>query len=482
MKHKTNRKRGVRFSRFAHLFKIKEESIAFFNALNKKVVFVNPGNPLALELVKIFHNKKKFSINILRKQRNIGKKERELIEILCARKILVELNYDEKQEMKVLRKKYLGHPAINVLYLLLTDRCNFRCSYCFFEKGFTGQASSSDMSKEAAKKAIDLYQKNLKKAIEEKLVEPRDASIIFYGGEPLLNAKVLKFAVQYISELQEKNLLPKELLMNINTNGSLLTKDICRLLKKYNIENDISIDGPAEVHNKYRLYPNGKGTFDDVIKGFYLSKKEGVKTCISCTIGKHDMEKLPEIFRWFTDELKANAVGFNPLLWSPEIQTDELYDQKVAKLLIKCFKIARKKGMYEARMMRKVRAFIEGYTYPFDCCAHGKQLVVSPDGKVGVCHAYCSSKKFFTEMKNLDPYNHPYWQKWSRISPLNNKECLDCEALTICGGGCPYNAEMKHGNISAIDSSFCNHAKTTLRWLIEDLYEKTIKTQEEKLS
>lgn len=428
-------------------------------------------NSFISALVKVFYNRMEFLVSGLEKQVNIEEKEKELVRVLCAREILVEDNYSEKQKIEDLRKKYLGHPAINVLYLLLTDRCNFRCSYCFFEGGFPGKTGSSDMSKETAKKAIDLYQRSLEKAIEKNLVEPEDANVVLYGGEPLLNTEVLKFAIQYTTKLQDRGLFPKELSININTNGSLLTKDICKFLRRYNIENDISIDGPAEAHNQCRRYPNGRGTFEDVLKGFRLSKEEGVKTCISCTIWEHNIEKLPEIFNWFINELEVNAVGFNPLLETPETQVDELYDQKVAKILIECFKIAREKGMYEARMMKKVRAFIEGYTYPFDCCAHGKQLVISPNGKVGVCHAYCGSKKFFTEMnEKFDPYSHPYWQRWSQISPLNNENCLDCEALTFCGGGCPYNAEIKHGDISAIDSSFCVHARATLKWLIGDLY------------
>jgi len=452
-----------------------KKDIAFFNALNRKVVFVNYQNPLAAFLTKAYGNKKEFLMSDIRKRLGTKRIKENLIDSLVTREILIEDNVDEKKKIEMLRKKFLGHPAINVLYLILTDKCNFRCKYCFFEGGFSEDAIFSDMNKEIAKRSIDLYQKSLENALKKGLVEPKDANVILYGGEPLLNMETMRFVVKYIAKLKEKNLLPKELSININTNGSLLTKDICRFLKKYRIENDISIDGPAEIHDQCRFYCEGKGTFRDVIRGFYLSKKEGVKTCISCTIGEHNIGKLSEVFKWFIDELKPNAVGFNPPLWNPQIEIDSSYNEKVSKALIECFDIARKRGMYEARMMRKVRAFIEGYTYPFDCCAHGKQLVISPSGKIGTCHAYCGSGKFFTEFnKKFDPYDHQYWKKWSSVSPLNNEKCQNCEAISICGGGCSYNAEMKYGDISAIDPSFCMHAKDTLKWLIEDLYEKTI--------
>lgn len=462
---------GFRFSQFAHLIELSGRTIAFFNALNRKVLFADPSDPDISTMVRLFY-KKGHETSTLSLE-GLTKEQSQFIEILVSHGIVVDDSYSEEEEIKKLRERHLGKVGINTLYLLLTDRCNFDCSYCFFEKAFPKKREYLDMSKDVARRGIDLFQKSLTTAIRENLVEPSDVNVFFYGGEPLLNMQTLEFAVNYINALREKKRLPPELSMNINTNGSLLTATVCKFLKKNNIENDVSVDGPAAIHDYCRRYKNGKTTFDDVARGFRLSKEEGVKTCVSCTISQRNVDSLSAVFNWLIEELDPDAVGFNPLLLSPGMQLSSSYYEKAARALIECFKIARAKGIYEARMMRKVAAFIKGYAYPFDCCAHGKQLVVSPNGKVGVCHAYWGERKYFIEMtKEFDPNNHPYWTDWSQISPLRNETCLRCEALTICGGGCTYNAEMQHGKIDAIDTSFCPHAKSTLRWLIEDLYEK----------
>ncbi|MFH0856760.1 MAG: SPASM domain-containing protein, partial [bacterium] len=90
--------------------------------------------------------------------------------------------------------------------------------------------------------------------------------------------------------------------------------------------------------------------------------------------------------------------------------------------------------------------------------------------------AYSGTGKFFIDPDDgFNPYEHPFWTEWSKRSPFNMSQCKYCEALTICGGGCPHNADLNNGSIWEVDASFCIHAKETLQWLIWDLYEKTIK-------
>lgn len=140
--------------------------------------------------------------------------------------------------------------------------------------------------------------------------------------------------------------------------------------------------------------------------------------------------------------------------------------------MIECFKIACERGIHEARIMRKVRVFVDKIIYDRDCCGCGKQIVILPNGKIGVCHAYSGAEQFFVDSDDsFDPYQHSFWLDWSRRSPINMPQCY-CEALTICGGGCPHNADLNNGSIWELDNHFCIHAKETLNWLIWDLYEK----------
>ena len=136
----------------------------------------------------------------------------------------------------------------------------------------------------------------------------------------------------------------------------------------------------------------------------------------------------------------------------------------------------RKRGIYEDRMMRKLKAFSKAQVYFSDCAAtSGGQIVIAPDGQVGICHGCLHDKRYFVSNVNdevFDCTKDPNFIEWSQLTPVNHEECLSCPALGICGGGCPINAmNSKKGNtIHSIDTRFCAHAKKTLDFLIHDLY------------
>ncbi|KKL98244.1 hypothetical protein LCGC14_1826400 [marine sediment metagenome] len=69
------------------------------------------------------------------------------------------------------------------------------------------------------------------------------------------------------------------------------------------------------------------------------------------------------------------------------------YAEVVAKNLIESFKVARANGIYEDRIMRRVRNFIDKAPVVSDCGGCGLQIVISPDGKIGVCQAFCGERE-----------------------------------------------------------------------------------------
>jgi uncharacterized protein len=186
---------------------------------------------------------------------------------------------------------------------------------------------------------------------------------------------------------------------------------------------------------------------------------------------------MKETVRWLADELGAKGMGFNILIENTAEQATEerdRYAEIVAQELIESFKVARAMGVYEDRMMRRVKNFLDKEPVLSDCGGCGLQMVVSPDGEIGVCQAFCGEKEFFvTEpFETFEPESHPFWKQWRRRSPLANEICKSCIALGNCGGGCPYNAYRAKGTIDALDERFCAHAKATTHFLIRDLWEK----------
>jgi len=330
------------------------------------------------------------------------------------------------------------------------------------------------MKKEIAIRALDLFARCVKRSIAKGHPEQH---IVIYGGEPTLNKEVLLDALKYIDALKERELLPKAVSVTLNTNGILLDEEILAQCKASGAVVAISIDGPKDVHDQMRVYASGKGTFDEVIRSHRLAQDKGVKTGICVTIDQHNIFRMKEIVRWLASELGAKGMGFNILIENSTSQAgDERdhYAEVVAQELIESFKVARTEGIYEDRMMRRVKNFLDKEPVLSDCGGCGLQIVVSPNGKIGVCQAFCGEKEFFvTEpFETFEPESHLFWKQWRKRSPLANETCKSCIALGNCGGGCPYNAYRAKGTINALDERFCAHAKATTHFLIRDLWEK----------
>jgi uncharacterized protein len=117
------------------------------------------------------------------------------------------------------------------------------------------------MSKYIAFKAIDFFFTHNKLS--------KEINISFYGGEPLLNFKLIKQCVEYVRRLQDK----REITFTITTNGTLLKNEIIDYLAQNKIGLAISLDGPKEVHDRYRIFPDGRGSFDLIMKNVSKIKK-----------------------------------------------------------------------------------------------------------------------------------------------------------------------------------------------------------------
>jgi len=261
----------------------------------------------------------------------------------------------------------------------------------------------------------------------------------------------------------------------------VVTSEIAQFLAGHQITASVSLDGRKIAHNRERIFHSGEGTFDTTLRGFMLLKKYGVNVGVSCTIAESGVDNVEDTIAFITDELGIRSFGFNILreTQASRLTDPEGYAHKVSNALIRAFKIARDRGVYEDRMMRKVRCFIKRQPYLNDCAGCGSEIAVSPDGLVGVCHGAVGLKHYFVPLTpEVDPLKHPYWSEWRTRSPFNIPECIDCVALGICGGGCPYEALLKEGTIWNLDRRFCVHAKATLEFLIQDLWEQ-MKTKTE---
>lgn len=181
------------------------------------------------------------------------------------------------------------------LTLEVTERCNLRCKYCIYQDDNADfhKFSEHDMTFDIAKKAIDFtYARTHDKFY-----------ISFYGGEPLLNFNLIKQSVEYARQLVKD----RKLEFSMTTNAVLITEEIAKYLAENRFSVMVSLDGPEEIHNENRIFKDGTGSFEYVIRGLklllavYKDKPEESLTISMVTNGPNYKEKYEKIQSFFDE-------------------------------------------------------------------------------------------------------------------------------------------------------------------------------------
>lgn len=330
------------------------------------------------------------------------------------------------------------------------------------------------MTEEVADKAIEQFARQLEAS--ETDYKSSESDIIFFGGEPLINFDVLRYTVKRINELRAERPVLANTRFAVITIGTLLTEETITELAKLNVAVSISIDGFSEEANENRVDKAGNSTFNRVITVLESYKKLGLEPpSLSVTLSEKTLDNLPGMIQ-LIKRYGIKGFGYNVLLRKENTRKSTEYYERASRFIIDSFLALREYGVYEDRIMRKLNAFTNSRIHFSDCGAtSGGQILFAPDGRIGVCQGLMSEDENYAATIWDDSFlarNHPFWKKWSSLIPLNNEECLECEALGICGGGCPVNARLLNPEkgLYCIDERSCIHSKRTLEFLIEDLY------------
>jgi uncharacterized protein len=137
-----------------------------------------------------------------------------------------------------------------------------------------------------------------------------------FGGETLLNFKVVKSTIEYARTKAAE--MGKYIDFSMTTNATMLTSEIISFLAENNVGVTVSIDGPKEANDRFRVFHNGKGSYDVIAPKI----KELVKVHRSRPIGARvtltaQVVDVKKIFRHLTDEMGFDEVGFAPVTTSP---------------------------------------------------------------------------------------------------------------------------------------------------------------------
>jgi uncharacterized protein len=182
--------------------------------------------------------------------------------------------------------------------------CNLDCKYCFFlSKEMLYPGDRFRMSDEL----LETYIRQLLEAQPE-----GEVNVAWQGGEPtLMGLDFFQRSIGYV----EKYCKPgQQILHTMQTNGTLLNDDWCAFFKQHNFLIGLSVDGPKEMHDAYRVNKGGAGSFDQVMRGWETLRRHGVEVNILCTIHAANTDHPLEVYRFFRDELQTAYMQFIPIV------------------------------------------------------------------------------------------------------------------------------------------------------------------------
>ncbi len=195
-------------------------------------------------------------------------------------------------------------PAFHLLAKPTGAICNLDCAYCFFlEKEQLYPGSKFRMSE-------SLLEQYIRQLIESHQLD--QVNIAWQGGEPTIMG--LDFYRRAMALVEKYRRPGMTFLHTMQTNGTLLDDEWAGFLKEHAFLIGISIDGPRELHDIYRVDKGGGPTFDKVMRGLRLLQKHGVEYNILTTVNRQNGDHPLEVYRFLRDEAKTDWMQFIPVV------------------------------------------------------------------------------------------------------------------------------------------------------------------------
>jgi uncharacterized protein len=208
-------------------------------------------------------------------------------------------------------------PQFHLLAKPSGSTCNIDCTYCFF------LSKDALYPNEKHRMSADTLEAYIRQLLESHRAP--QVTVAWQGGEPtLMKLEFFRHSV----ELVEKYRRPEQVVQHtFQTNGILLDDDWCAFFKEHNFLVGLSVDGPREVHDTYRVDRRKRGTFDRVMAGWRQLRRHGVDFNILCTVNAANQNHGRRVYRFFRDELGAQWVQFIPIVERATEQTLQIANQ-----------------------------------------------------------------------------------------------------------------------------------------------------------
>lgn len=347
---------------------------------------------------------------------------------------------------------------LSTMVLNVTNQCNLSCAYCY-EYGedkiveTENGAKPKFMTDVTARQSVEFM---FRQSGSSPLV-----NLTFFGGETLLNFPLLQSTVAYARRRASE--LGKQVDFSLTTNATLLRPEIIEWLADNRVGVTISIDGPKEMQDRFRIFKSGVGSYDIVAPKIrqllerHRTRPIGARvTLTSQTLDIH------RIFRHLTEEIGFHEVGFAPVTTSPTREhaiSGEGFDgmlgqfQSLAREFLEHALENRHHGF--SNVKDTLEEIHKGVSKAYPCGAGLGLLGVATDGDVALCHRFAGSErhKLGTVSDGIDKLVQIDFFKKHHID--EKTDCRVCWARPLCSGGCYHEAHTRYGDTARPNLHYC---------------------------
>ena len=359
------------------------------------------------------------------------------------------------------------------LVLSLTERCNLRCTYCYYK--VSHEARSEVMSNDIMEAAIRLaFERTL-------LLNQRFLNITFFGGEPLLCMDAIRRGVELAKSLVHERFgedvllgpptsnttSPKfRLRFAVNTNATLLNEDIIEYLKREKFRIYLSLDGPESHHNICRRQVGGEGSFKLIEPHIPVLTK--LDTVVLSVVTRENMRSLSDAARWIQAQGFRNmtaAVDFDGK-WTGE-EFDVLAAEYV-KLAEFWLELKRKKvPFYLGTIQDKLKFRLTGQRHRTSSCQVAEGIVAcATNGNLFPCTRFITSKPdapYILGSVFDDPaqiWGGPVARDIQDFFNRDKEDCKGCAIRFRCHAHeCACTSFYSTGSVHGVSPEVCTHER-----------------------
>ena len=351
----------------------------------------------------------------------------------------------------------IATPFAKPLYVMLKPagaHCNLACKYCYYlEKNNLYQNSHRHLMSD------EMLEQFTREYIEAQTMP--QVLFTWHGGEPLMRS--IDFYKKALA-LQKKYAHGKQIDNVIQTNGTLLTDEWCEFFAQNHWLVGISIDGPQEYHDHYRVTPAGKPSWEKVMQGIQLLKKHRVEWNAMAVVNAYNAEHPLEFYHFFRDN-GCQYLQFTPIVERLTEHEDgrtlaSLADDREIPLADASVTPAQWGNFLCAIFDDWVRHDVgKMFVEIFDCtlanwmgvlpgiCAYSKECghagVMEHNGDVYSCDHFVFPEYKLGNIREQSLIDMLYGEKQQAFSRLKHtslpRQCKECDMEFACHGECPKN-------------------------------------------